>query len=450
MTPHRARGRLALVLVLVAGVAGACGDPAAPTPTQMTRVADLSVSMVAGSSDSIRVKVSDASGSAVNGVAVVFAATAGGGSVSPTSTTTSGAGIAAAKFTSGTLVGLNTATASATGLPTVTFTATTVAGPASSITTVTNLAANTVAGAGDSIRASVKDVNGNGVGGATVTFTVTGGGGSVTIATAVTIASGVAATKWITGTTVGLNSVTATAAALTPASFSATTIAGPAARLSLGGRTVIVDAGGGAALQPTFTDANGNSSASATVTYTARNTAVATVSSSGAVATVAQGMTFVVASSSALSDSVLVVSGVSGGLVLSLIDLPRFDLKTDTVLTVTVAIDMRSSGEKLGSADIKITWDPTELTFQSDADPTSPMSVSANSSSSTAGTYLLGVASASGSSGSVVLRTLTFKTASTVGKTGALTLSATAVAGATTFTDLKSKTTAAIYPLKTR
>src|SRR5439155_1026320 len=77
--------------------------------------------------------VRDGAGNPVSGIAVAFAVTSGGGTVSPTSVATNGSGIAAVtSWTLGTTPGTNTLTASATGLTgsPVTFTATATAGAA--------------------------------------------------------------------------------------------------------------------------------------------------------------------------------------------------------------------------------------------------------------------------------------------------------------------------------
>jgi hypothetical protein len=98
-------------------------------PAVIAKVGVDPTSVVAGASfsDSIRVRVTDASAFPVFGVTVAFAVTAGGGSVTPTEVITDVNGQAAAKFITGTTAGVNTATATLTGLPVVTFSTTTVA-----------------------------------------------------------------------------------------------------------------------------------------------------------------------------------------------------------------------------------------------------------------------------------------------------------------------------------
>lgn len=87
-----------------------------------------------------QVTVKDQFGNAVAGTSVAWAVTAGGGSIAPSTSTTSASGVASAVLTLGTAAGTNTATASATGLTgsPVTFTATGEEAPATSDVAVGN------------------------------------------------------------------------------------------------------------------------------------------------------------------------------------------------------------------------------------------------------------------------------------------------------------------------
>src|SRR5438876_3458348 len=97
----------------------------------VTKLGTDPTSVIAGTSfsDSIRVLVTDGSNHPKSGVGVVFAVTAGGGSVTPAAVITDGNGKAASKFITGTTVGANTATATVSGLTPVTFSITTIATP---------------------------------------------------------------------------------------------------------------------------------------------------------------------------------------------------------------------------------------------------------------------------------------------------------------------------------
>jgi hypothetical protein len=83
-------------------------------------------------------------------------------------------------------------------------------------------------------RVRVTTASGQPVAGVAVTFAVTSGGGGLVGATQTTNANGEATVgSWTLGPVVGANLVTATVASLTPAQFSVTSVAGPAAKLGL-------------------------------------------------------------------------------------------------------------------------------------------------------------------------------------------------------------------------
>jgi len=179
------------------------------------------------------VKVTDAHGNPVSGVAVTFTAPAGNGQVSnggPASTSaivnTDGSGVATlTSWTLGTVAKVDSVTATAGALTPVLFTAT--ANPGAP--------ANMVKSAGDAQNATVNtnvvvapavtitDTYGNVVPNVSVTFAVASGGGSVTGGAATTNASGVATVgSWKLGQTAGANTLDASSTGLTTVTFSAT------------------------------------------------------------------------------------------------------------------------------------------------------------------------------------------------------------------------------------
>jgi hypothetical protein len=126
-----------------------------------------------------------------------------------------------------------------------------------------------------------------------------------------------------------------------------------------------------------------------------------------------------------------------------------FDLKKDTVRTVTIVADMRSSGEKLGATTLQVLWDPTALTYVSDADGASGVGASVNATNAANGSLTLSVASASGFAGASELRRITFRVANAT-KRGTLQLLASEFVGAGTFTSLLARTLVISYPFYTR
>jgi hypothetical protein len=97
----------------------------------------------------LSVKAVDANGNGVGGVSITWAVTAGGGSLSSTSTATRGDGTAEVMWTLGPTLGAQTATATAAGLQgsPVTFTATAGVGVASRLAIVTQPSATASSGA---------------------------------------------------------------------------------------------------------------------------------------------------------------------------------------------------------------------------------------------------------------------------------------------------------------
>jgi Bacterial Ig-like domain (group 1)./Bacterial Ig-like domain (group 2). len=211
-------------------------------PSKIVIVAGDNQSVAAGSTVPVApsVKVTDAIGDPVSGVAVAFAVTGGGGTITGASATTNSDGIATAgTWTLGAKAGPNKLTATSPVIAGVSavFSAAGGAGPP---TTIAGFAGNNQTGtAGGFIALKpsvlVTDANANPVSGFTVTFTPASGSGSVTGASAVTDAAGIATVgSWKFGTTAGPQSLSATASGLagSPVVFNATTVAPVATNLA--------------------------------------------------------------------------------------------------------------------------------------------------------------------------------------------------------------------------
>ncbi|MCO5170525.1 MAG: Ig-like domain-containing protein [Planctomycetes bacterium] len=178
----------------------------------------------------------DAFGNGVQGVAVTFAVTAGGGSLTPASVTTDAQGLASSRLTLGATPGTNRAMASATGLTAVTFTASGMAGAASQIalTSGNNQSGPAGTALANPLVVTVRDASDAPVAGFMVQFQVTAGGGSLSAATVATDAQGRAATTLTLGATAGTNTVVANATGLagSPVTFTAAGQAAGAASLA--------------------------------------------------------------------------------------------------------------------------------------------------------------------------------------------------------------------------
>jgi adhesin/invasin len=263
-------GTLTAVTFSATGTAGAAAS--------IIKTAGDGQSAVAGSAVAVppSVTIKDANGNAVAGASVNFAIGVGGGSVTGSVQTTNAAGVATVgTWTLGTAVGGNTLVVTSASLTAVTFSATGTVGAAASVTKTAGDGQTAVAGSAVATDPSVtvKDANGNPVSGVSVAFAASSGGGSVTGSPATTNASGVATVgSWTLGNTAGSNTLSVTVAGVTPISFSATGIAGPAANVvkSAGdGQTAV--AGSAVATDPavTVTDAHGNAVAGVSVVFAA-------------------------------------------------------------------------------------------------------------------------------------------------------------------------------------
>ena len=221
------------------------------------------------------VLVTDAFGNPVEGEAVTFSVTQGGGSTTGAAAVTDAAGIAAVgSWTLGTTLGENRLDASIGAGASVTFTATASAGGPASLTLNAGDGQTAIAGQAVVVPPSVevRDAFGNVVAGAEITFSVTSGGGSVTGSPATADGSGLAAVgSWVLGPTVGPNTLIATAPGVADTvTFSATSVAGAAAQMSLASGDAQTDTVGATLSVPyavLIADVNGNGVSGVTVSW---------------------------------------------------------------------------------------------------------------------------------------------------------------------------------------
>ena len=176
------------------------------------------------------VRVQDQNGNPLAGVAVTFAVTAGGGSLSVTTDTTDTNGRAATTLVLGPDPGPNTVTATVAGLDPVTFSAVGSAIP-HSLTKLSGHDQQVAAGTAptEPFVVEVKDQKGQPLEGAQVTFAVTAGGGRLSATTDTPDADGRASTTLTLGPDPGRNTVVARVGDLKPVIFSATGLAIPTA-----------------------------------------------------------------------------------------------------------------------------------------------------------------------------------------------------------------------------
>ena len=227
-------GRLwtALTLVFAAMFVAACGETLNNGP-QIASVAIVSGTGQSGPigstlSQPFTVSVTDQNGNPVEGVAVSWRVTAGGGTITPSQNTSDANGIATATLRLGTTVGTNTVTASIDASTNVVFTATATVAAASSLiaasgdqqigTVGTQLAQDLVVRATDAV--------GNPKAGVVISFAVTSGCGTLNAASVITDATGLASVHWTLGNLTGPQTAIASVTGLAPVSFTATARAG--------------------------------------------------------------------------------------------------------------------------------------------------------------------------------------------------------------------------------
>jgi len=232
----------------VASPVGFAATAAAGTAASIAVGAGNNQSAAAGTAVSVApsVIVKDAFGNPVAGVAVAFAVTAGGGSVTGGSQTTGANGVATVgSWKLGPTAGADSLTATAAGSGIsgnpVTFTATATAAGSTPASIAAFAGDNDYALAGTAVIVApaviVKDSTGNPVAGVAVTFAVASGGGSVTGASQTTGANGVATVgSWTLGATqFASNTLRATATGSSisgnPVTFTATGT-GPASQIA--------------------------------------------------------------------------------------------------------------------------------------------------------------------------------------------------------------------------
>jgi Invasin, domain 3 len=379
------------------------------------------------------------------------------GSFASATSSTDASGIATVLFTSDSLVNTYSFTATESGgVKGSTQTAIrTVAGPGVSYTVATTVT-QLVAGGTAAFTAQLRDAAGNAAPGMglnkSVTWSTTSTGGSFSSATSPVDSGGVARVTLTVGSTVGQSlTVSGTdAQGITGRSPAYTATAGTVTTVRLTSPRILLLPLGNTSFSATFQALNEfGLQLPVSFTYAAHGGA-ATISPSGLVSAVGVGQAMLTAfdPSGLVGDSALVAVVDPAGTYVHT-DLTAFDLKKDTVRTVTVLADMRASGEKLGAITLQVLWDPTALTYVSDAEGASSAGATVNATNAATGSLTLTVASASGLAGATELRRITFRVANAA-KKGTLQLLASEFVGAGTFNSLLAKALVLSNPFYTR
>lgn len=200
-------------LTMMALTVAACGDDDGPTNGNGNVGVATTLALVSGDGQRVAVggetiepflvKVTDGAGNAVRNVVVTWAVTAGGGSVSSTSTSTDGFGMTSVVLTAGSAEGENTVTGSVDGLTgsPATFSATALAPASISIVGGDGQMARTLQPLAEPFQVLVRASDNSPLPGAMISWTVTvGGGGTLFPAAAPTDVDGIGSTLLTLGT----------------------------------------------------------------------------------------------------------------------------------------------------------------------------------------------------------------------------------------------------------
>jgi hypothetical protein len=217
----------------------------------------------------------------------------GGGSVTPSSGTTSADGTVQAVWTLGPGAGAQTLRLAAGSLAPVLFHATGTAGPPVAVLKVAGDAqmGAVAAALSQPLAVRVEDANGNPVSGWAVAWEVAAGGGAVSVATSLSGTDGVARASWTLGTKAGspqsvvahLNGASASIA------FAATALAGPTAVVTVSPAALTLRAGDSARLTASAVDAYGNVVSGRPIAWSSATPLIALVDSVGRVASARPG-----------------------------------------------------------------------------------------------------------------------------------------------------------------
>ena len=158
----------------------------------------------------------------------------------------------------------------------------------------------------------VTDKDGKTISGARVDWDVGPGSGTVAPPRSTTDSRGVATTVWTLGTTAGTARVSAQVNGVTPVSFSATVIAGPAALLVASLEAAYLNVDDTVRVRGSLRDQYGNTIAGQAINYSTLEPSLASVSTSGLVTALAVGTARVVAEAAGRADTVPVIISPAG------------------------------------------------------------------------------------------------------------------------------------------
>lgn len=337
----------------------------------------------------------------------------------------------------------------------ITITVPNLAGIPTKVTKVKSPPTTLVVATSDTVRVKVSDYFNAPVAGITVSFAYNGFCGIAGTRTSITDSNGEAFALITVGTVAGISClVVASVGSLPNVSFSSSAIGGPPAFISVTSygvsptvRYLGVSQGGADRVSIDVYDAYRNNLSDAPRNFLSRDPTIARWVSptSSDIIGVAPGQTYLVASAGSAVDSILVGVGPSNGALVG-VGLIRPDLKADT--TFSAAVVLRSGiSTRISSATFVVNWDPAVLTYISSSSNFGGSMV-VNTADISSGKLTIAYAT-SGAADYLFLRNITFKAASTVGLTGAVTVTVQDISSEA-FADLLPTTRTISYPVRIR
>ncbi|MEP6781423.1 MAG: Ig-like domain-containing protein [Gemmatimonadaceae bacterium] len=159
---------------------------------------------------------------------------------------------------------------------------------------------------------TVKDVSGNLLANATVSWDVSPGAGATSSGATRTDSRGVSSVTWTLGTSAGASSVSAQVGGVSPVTFTATAL--PGAATGVVALPDVLSLGIGDTLTATATarDQYGNEISGSTLTFSTPDAAIATVSATGLITAISNGMARIVVSVGTKADTIPVTVSVAG------------------------------------------------------------------------------------------------------------------------------------------
>lgn len=209
------------------------------------------------------------------------------------------------------------------------------------------------------------------------------------------------------------------------------TVIGPPAAVAFSSQLLFLAPAASTSTSVAVRDVNNRVVPNATLTFTSRTPAVATVSAAGAVTGVGAGQATIVVSAAGVTGTLLdslvaVVAGATTPVLAT--SLGAMSLKADTTLTVSVYANWGASAPKLASGILVVTWpaDALTLTATNTGAQTAP---AVNDAAATTGTLQLAFADASGFTGGAEVARLTFHVSAAVGVSGTLSVTTRELGG---------------------